>query len=102
MISVLDGNTFVVSDDRGDMRPECRLPPHGFFSEDTRHLSRWELTLSGRGAELLSAAHVRYFAAQFFLFPATKAFDAAPALSIARRRVVKDVWIEELLLANHS
>ncbi|HEX4690715.1 MAG TPA: glycogen debranching N-terminal domain-containing protein [Solirubrobacteraceae bacterium] len=101
-ISVLDGNTFVVSDTHGDLRPSCRLPPHGFFSEDTRFVSQWELTVSGRGTELLSAAQVHYFVAQFFLVPPTTAFHAASPLSLVRRRIVKDVWLEELLLSNHS
>jgi glycogen debranching enzyme len=102
LISVLDGNTFVVSDDHGDLRPECRLPPHGFFSEDTRFVSQWELTVGGRRTDLLSTAHAAYFVAQFFLVPPTTAFHAASPLSVVRQRVVKDVWLEELILANHS
>jgi glycogen debranching enzyme len=100
-ISVLDGNTFVVSDRRGDLRPESRRPPLGFFSEDTRFVSRWELTVSGRPTDTLSTSQRHYFVAQFFLVPATEAFHAAPPLSVLRQRVVKDVWIEELLLSNH-
>jgi glycogen debranching enzyme len=100
-ISVLDGNTFVVSDRRGDVRPGHRLHPHGFFSEDTRFVSRWELSLAGARTEVLSTAHVFYFAAQFFLVPPTPAFHAASPLSVVRQRVVKDVWIEQLRLGNH-
>jgi glycogen debranching enzyme len=100
-ISVLDGNTFVVSDPHGDLRPSSRLPPHGFFSEDTRFISQWELTVSGRGTELLSVAQVNYFVAQFFLVPPTAAFHTASPLSLVRRRIVKDVWLEELVLGNH-
>ncbi len=101
IISVLDGNTFVVSDRHGDLRPACRLPPHGFFSEDTRFVSRWELAIAGRRTEFLSTAHVHYFVAQFFLVPPTTAFHKASPLSVVRQRVVKDVWLEELLLSNH-
>jgi glycogen debranching enzyme len=100
-ISVLDGNTFVVSDRRGDMRPESRMPPLGFFSEDTRFVSRWELTVSGGPTETLSTSQRHYFVAQFFLVPTTEAFHAAPPLSVLRQRIVKDVWLEELLLTNH-
>jgi hypothetical protein len=34
-------DSFVVFDRDGDVHPECRLPPHGFFSEDKRFVSRW-------------------------------------------------------------
>jgi glycogen debranching enzyme len=102
LISVLDGNTFVASDGHGDLRPECRLPPHGFFSEDTRFVSRWELSLQGRRTEILSSAHVFYFVAQFFLVPPTTAFHKASPLSVLRQRIVKDVWLEELILGNHT
>jgi glycogen debranching enzyme len=102
IISVLDGNTFVVSDAHGDVRPGCRLPPHGFFCEDTRFISRWELTVAGRSTDVLSTAHVHYFVAQFFLVPPTNTFHAASPLSVMRQRVVKDVWLEELVLSNHS
>ena len=100
-ISILDGNTFVVSDRRGDMRPESRLHPHGFFSEDTRFVSRWELNVWGRSLDTLSTARRHYFVAQFFLVPPFEAFHAASPLSVLRQRVVKDVWIEELILSNH-
>jgi glycogen debranching enzyme len=99
---VLDGNTFVTSNRHGDVRPACRLPPHGFFCEDTRYVSRWELAIAGARTELLSTAHVHYFVAQFFLVPPTSAFHAASPLSVLRQRVVKDVWLEELVLSNHS
>jgi glycosyltransferase involved in cell wall biosynthesis len=46
-VSVLDGNTFVVSDGHGDIEPGSRLPPHGFFAEDTRFVSHWHLTVAG-------------------------------------------------------
>jgi glycogen debranching enzyme len=100
-ISVLDGNTFVVSDRRGDVRPASRLPPHGFFSEDTRFVSRWELAVWGRTTDSLSSAHRHYFVAQFFLVPPFEAFHAASPLSVLRQRVVKDVWVEEIMLSNH-
>jgi hypothetical protein len=99
--SACSTNTFVVSDPRGDLRPPCRLPPHGFFSEDTRFLSQRELTVSGRRTELLSVAQVNYFVAQFFLVPPTAAFHTASPLSLVRRRIVKDVWLEELVPGNH-
>jgi glycogen debranching enzyme len=100
-INVLDGSTFVVSDRHGDIRPGCRLPPHGFFSEDTRFVSHWALKVQGRPTDILSSAHVDYFVAQFFLVSPAEAFHSAPELSIVRQRLLGDDWREELLVVNH-
>ena len=59
-VSVLDGNNFVVSDRHGDVRPDSRLPPHGFFSEDTRFVSRWRLTVQGQLSDEVELYHRTY------------------------------------------
>ena len=41
-LNVLDGSTFVVSDRLGDVRAD-EGREHGFFSDDTRFISRWVL-----------------------------------------------------------
>jgi N-terminal domain of (some) glycogen debranching enzymes len=41
-VKILDGNTFVVSDARGDIEASL-TDPTGLFSFDTRFLSRWVL-----------------------------------------------------------
>ena len=46
LVKILDGNTFVVSDDRGDIEASP-TDPTGLFSFDTRFLSRWVLTVDG-------------------------------------------------------
>ena len=46
LVRILDGNTFVVSDRRGDIEASA-TDPTGFFSFDTRFLSRWVLTIGG-------------------------------------------------------
>ncbi|MBV8654148.1 MAG: hypothetical protein JO255_22000 [Alphaproteobacteria bacterium] len=58
-ISILDGSTFVVSSKRGDIDASPDQP-HGFFYRDTRHLSRWLLTLNGVVLEPLSTDNVEY------------------------------------------
>jgi len=100
-ISVLNGNTFAVSDRHGDMDPDSRLPPHGFFSHDTRFVSRWRLTAGGQATDVLCNAQTDYFAAQFFLTGPCHAFHTASSLSILRRRLVCDVWLEELVVGNN-
>jgi glycogen debranching enzyme len=100
-ISVLDGNSFVVSDRHGDVCPDSRLPPHGFFAADTRFVSRWRLTVQGQPTDILSGAAVDYFAAQFFLTSSSEELHAAPALGIVRRRLLSDVWMEDVVVVNH-
>ena len=100
-ISVLDGSSFVVSDRHGDIQPDSRLPPHGFFSEDTRFVSKWRLTVHGEPTGILSNAHVDYFGAQFFLVSPSPEFRAAPPLGIIRQRLLGDVWMEDVVVVNH-
>ena len=54
-VSILDGNTFVVSDDCGDI-DASPTDPTGLFAWDTRFLSQWVLTVNG---ERLSAVDRR-------------------------------------------
>jgi N-terminal domain of (some) glycogen debranching enzymes len=44
-VKILDGNTFVVSDTRGDIEASL-TDPTGLFSYDTRFLSKWVLTIT--------------------------------------------------------
>ena len=48
LVQILEGNTFVVSDDRGDIEASL-TDPTGLFSFDTRFLSRSILTVDGCG-----------------------------------------------------
>jgi len=100
-ISILDGSTFVVSDRRGDIDagPD---QPHGLFFADTRHLSRWRLTMEGSDLAHLSTDDIEYFGSQFFLYPPTGTIYENPTLSIIRKRYVGDGFHEDLLVLNHS
>src|SRR4051794_24151699 len=46
-VDVLEGNTFVVSDERGDI-DGSPAEAHGLFDRDTRYLSRWVLMIDGQ------------------------------------------------------
>ena len=70
LVKILDGNTFVVSDPRGDI-DATPSDPAGFFSWDTRHLSKWALSVDGHRLNPLSVDDVHYFEARFFLVPGT-------------------------------
>jgi glycogen debranching enzyme len=100
-VSVLDGSNFVVSDRRGDVLAGATLRPHGFFSQDTRFVSRWRLTVQGRPPDILSRAHTDYFVAQFFLVSPSEAFHVGAPLGIARQRLIGDVWMEDVVVVNH-
>ena len=68
LVQILEGNTFVVSDDRGDIEAS-RTDPTGLFSFDTRFLSRWVLTVNGQRLTALSTDDLQYFQTRFFLVP---------------------------------
>ena len=98
-LSVLDGSTFVVGDRLGDLRAD-EGREHGFFSEDTRIVSRWMLSVGVTPLELLSLDQDTHFGARFFLTPRVGPDEQAP-YSIMRRRLVDHVWMEEITLTNH-
>ena len=100
-VAILEGNTFVVSDRRGDIEASPATP-HGLFVDDTRFLSRWVLTVDGRRPAILSFDDVEYFEAQFFLAPSSGTVYIDSALSLMRKRTVARGFIESLIVANHS
>jgi len=98
-LSVLDGSTFVLGDRRGDLRPGDGRE-HGFFSDDTRFVSRWVLRVDDTELDLLGLDQDAHFAAQLFLTPRVDKDQAAPC-SVMRRRCVDRVWLEEITIVNH-
>jgi glycogen debranching enzyme len=101
VVKILDGNTFVVSDTRGDIEASL-TDPTGLFSFDTRFLSRWVLTVNGERLSSLSVDDVQYFEARFFLVPGTGTVYIDSKLSVIRERAVGDGFHEELTILNHD
>jgi glycogen debranching enzyme len=101
LVQILDGNTFVVSDARGDIEASL-TDPTGLFSYDTRFLSKWVLTLDGQRLNMLSVDDLQYFEARFFLVPGTGTVYVDAKLSVIRRRAVGDGFNEELTILNHD
>jgi len=101
LVQILDGNTFVVSDDRGDIEAS-RTDPTGLFSFDTRFLSRWVLTVDGERLNPLSVDDLQYFETRFFLVPGTGTVYIDSKLSVIRQRAVGDGFHEELTILNHD
>ncbi|SCG57088.1 Glycogen debranching enzyme (alpha-1,6-glucosidase) [Micromonospora echinaurantiaca] len=102
LVRILDGSTFLVSDDRGDIDEIPTSSPTGFFVMDTRHLSRWVLTVNGKRLTRLSVDDVQYYEARFFLVPgpATQYVDAK--LSIFRHRWIGGSFHEKITIINHG
>jgi glycogen debranching enzyme len=100
-VSILDGNTFVVSDERGDIEASP-TDTTGLFSWDTRFLSRWVLTIDGERLASLSTDELQYFQARFFLVAGTGTVYVDSKLSVIRTRAVGDGFHEELTLLNHG
>jgi glycogen debranching enzyme len=101
LVQILDGNTFVVSDDRGDIEASL-TDPTGLFSYDTRFLSKWVLTIDGQRLNMLSVDDLQYFEARFFLVPGTGTVYVDAKLSVIRRRAVGNGFYEELTILNHD
>jgi glycogen debranching enzyme len=100
-VKILDGNTFVVSDGRGDIEAS-RTDPTGLFSFDTRFLSRWVLTIGRERLSPLSVDDLQYFEARFFLVPGTGTVYVDSTLSVIRHRTVGRGFREQLTLLNHD
>jgi glycogen debranching enzyme len=101
LVQILEGNTFVVSDDRGDIEASA-TDPTGLFSFDTRFLSRWVLTVNGERLTALSTDDLQYFQTRFFLVPGTGTVYVDSKLSVIRQREVADGFHEELRFLNHE
>jgi glycogen debranching enzyme len=101
LVKILDGNTFVVSDRRGDIEASA-TDPTGLFSFDTRFLSRWVLTVDGQRLNPLSVDDLSYFETRFFLVPGTGTVYVDAKLSVIRRRSVGGGFREELTILNHD
>ncbi len=100
-VDILDGNTFVVSDERGDV-DGSPVQPHGLFCDDTRYLSRWVLTVDGNRLATLSVDRTKYYAAQFFLAPGTSSAYINAKVAVIRRREVTDGFHESITVTNHD
>jgi glycogen debranching enzyme len=101
LVSILDGNTFLVSDRRGDVEPS-RDRPTGLFSFDTRFLSTWLLTLNGQRLHALSVDDSESYQTRFFLVPGEPTHYLDAKVSVIRSREIGGYLHEELTVLNHS
>ena len=100
-VCILDGNTFVVSDRRGDL-DATPIDNHGLFLEDTRFLSSWMLTVYGIRPKPLSVDEQAYYEVQFFQALTTGTVYVDSHLSVVRRRCVIVGFEETIEIENHG
>lgn len=100
-IRVLQGDTFMLSDRRGDVDPALGVP-NGLFYRDMRHLSRWQLRLNGRALHQMSTAALEYDEAIFFLIESAGTVYRNPCVSVVRRRQVASGLQEAITVHNHG
>ncbi len=100
-VSILEGNTFVVSKRNGDI-DATPTDTSGLFHMDMRFLSKWILTINGQDLGILSTDDLQYFSAQFFLVPASSTVYVDSPLSILRKRAVSNGFHEDVIIRNES
>ncbi|MEU0550914.1 glycogen debranching N-terminal domain-containing protein [Micromonospora sp. NPDC005979] len=100
-IRILDGSTFVVCEDTGDIEA-TPSEPTGLFSLDTRFLSTWVLSVNGERLNSLSYDDLQYFESRFFLVPGMATHYVDAKLSIIRERAVGGSFCEQLTILNHD
>ena len=99
-LTVLDGNTFFVSDRAGDV--EAGEMANGFFHADMRHLSDWRLLVDGQPVHVLTSRTVDYYSASVFGTLASVSVGENPPISIRRDRFIAGGVHEDLTVQNHS
>jgi glycogen debranching enzyme len=99
-LTVLDGNTFFISDTAGDVEPGEL--PNGFFHADMRHLSAWRLLVNGRPTHVLTSRTVDYYSAAIFATLASVSVGENPPVSIRRDRFIARGVHEDVMVQNHS
>src|SRR5262245_21707232 len=100
-ISILDGSTFLVSGQNGDI-DASPTQAHGLFYKDMRHLSKWKLTTNGIALDVLSTDATEYYYAQHFCVPPTGTIYKNPVISIVSRRLLGEGFVEHLVVLNHG
>lgn len=99
-LTILDGNTFFVSDPAGDVQPS--QVPNGFFHGDMRHLSTWRLLVNSQPIHVLTSRTVDYYSAAIFATLASVSVGVNPAISIRRDRFTAGGVHEDLTVQNNS
>jgi glycogen debranching enzyme len=98
MLTILEGSTFCISDDTGDISGGVA----GLFAEDTRFLSHLVTRLDDRPPLLLSSRSVEYFSAAHYLRNPTTTRMPRDTISVVRERFICRGLAERLILRNEG
>src|ERR1700733_14566354 len=98
-LTLKQGSHFLVLDEIGNI-PACNTLGYGYYRQDTRHLSQWELTLNGITLSVLSnEVHQGFSATLLYTNPLINDIPQQK-LSIKRTLVLDDVLWEKLTIEN--
>jgi glycogen debranching enzyme len=98
-VTLIEGASFCISSDSGDLQPEY---PHGVFIEDTRILSRWNLTVNAQPLEPLAAKTKEPYRG-FFVGRVRRSDGYADSpLIVERLREVGAGILEQITVRNYS
>ncbi|MFP3462761.1 glycogen debranching N-terminal domain-containing protein [Arthrobacter globiformis] len=98
-VTLVEGSSFCISQPNGDILPDL---PHGVFHQDTRILSRWNVSVNGQSIEALTAQMTEPYRGIFAgRIPGTHGHADSP-LIVERVREVGVGIQEELTIRNFS
>ena len=96
-LTILEGTTFCIGDERGDLGDETG----GFFADDTRFLSVFRLTIEG-GGRCCSRRTRRVLLRRLFLRNPPSETLPQDSLSISRSRFVGDAMQDRITIVNQG
>lgn len=96
-VTILAGSSFCQSDRAGDINPDRA---EGLFIQDTRLLSKWQLTFDGAAIEPLGVAAIEPFAATFVARIGHRPDTVEPTVVLERHRIVNEGMREEITVRN--
>ncbi|WP_405098334.1 glycogen debranching N-terminal domain-containing protein [Micromonospora sp. NBC_01412] len=101
LVRLLDGNTFVVSEGTGDIAASPTFPT-GFFSFDTRFLSKWILSINDQRVNALTVEEIEYFECRMVVVPTLPTPLLDVSVSAIRDRSIGRSFTERLTVINHE
>jgi glycogen debranching enzyme len=103
VLTINQGNTFMVTDLRGEIRPHAE---QGVFARDTRFVSAYQFTINEARWVLLSSSTLTYYSAGFeFVNPSLQTEHgpiAERTVGLSIRRSIAEAIEDSFTIANHA
>ncbi|MGI5214613.1 glycogen debranching N-terminal domain-containing protein [Plantactinospora sp. CA-290183] len=100
VVSIMEGLTFLVSDENGDI-DSATGDATGLYFLDTRFLSTWTLSVNSARLTPLSIDDLQYYEARFFLVPGEPTHYVNATVSVIRHRSTVAGIEEQITVLNH-